>query len=204
MKKIFILISFIPIFFVSCFEYEGRTSRALIKALVHFPSDVAKVHVAVYDGAILADRLVLTETAIPSTGLNITVPPGENRMFLIVGEDYAGLAKYYGVSGPYHVSDENTVNVVANMLPIATNFGLVHIVGAGPSPIRWNNLPGVTFYTIKIFDPGGGPYNATYVGPLNSFYYNPGTAIVLNGIGNAYYEVFNLYSVWSNIASLVF
>jgi hypothetical protein len=194
MKKIFILISFIPILLVSCFEYDGRTSRALIKAMVHFPSDVAKIHVAVYDGAILPERLLLTQTATPSTGLDISVPAGELRMFLIVGEDYEGYAKYYGTSGPYSVSEDNTVNVVASMKPFASNFGLdfkwvnpiVHII--------WNFMPGASHYTVMRKDGAFTEYFVLYMGPLND--YSP-TNYQTHRV-NAYYEIFNLYTVWSD------
>jgi hypothetical protein len=197
MKKIFILMAFIPVLLISCFEYDGRTSRALIKALVRFPSDVAKIHVAVYDGAILPDNILLTETATPSSGLNISVPAGENRMFLILGEDYEGLAKYYGVSGPYNVSEDSMVDVVANMKKIADNFNLTHPVGAAATPLVWNSMPGATQYTVMRMNVTGQgvpilPFVLHYFGFVNTC--AAFTSTTYYSI-SAFYEVFNLNSV---------
>ncbi|PKL17689.1 MAG: hypothetical protein CVV49_09870 [Spirochaetae bacterium HGW-Spirochaetae-5] len=63
------------------------------------PADLLKIHVGVYNGKILIEKLSLSLSEIPSSKIiEVEVPAGDNRTILVIGENILNQAGYYGYS----------------------------------------------------------------------------------------------------------
>jgi hypothetical protein len=157
-----ISVLFFPLILFSCFEYNS-TSRQLLQILNAGPSDIARVHVGVYDGVVSLETELLRETYESGSQFPLEAPPGNNRIFLIYAEGYSGNAKYYGVTPPLTIDENDNPPIVIRMLKFsaASTFNGINL-GANQS---WNAIPGALLYDVII---GGIHYAYT---PNTSFLY---------------------------------
>jgi hypothetical protein len=197
MKKFFLLMACIPIFFISCFEYDGRTSRALVKALVKFPSDVAKIHVGIFDGAVLPENLLEKQTLNPGASLDLQVPPGNNRIIVIWAENAAGIANYFGSTPPMTIEEDTNPLIPIQMKKFSSetppSFGLNHITGT--DILIWNSIPGAVTYEIQKDDLGNQIYYTIAI--VYGTSYNLGGYLQSNFRIRVSVSLFDLTSNWS-------
>ena len=125
MNKIIYMFLFLILIFTGCYQEDEKTTvrinlgnlnavsgvqnRSFIdKVLLIFtknayaqtaPADLIKVHVGVYNGKILIEKLSIDISSIPSSQvLELQVPAGDNRTILVIGENNLNQAGYYGYS----------------------------------------------------------------------------------------------------------
>ena len=187
--KFFSLTAIIAIF-ISILNCDTvGTSKIELKLSV--PSNISKVHIAVYEGSISENNLLTKATAGAVSSTIIDVPASDSAIFLIVGENTSGLAEYYGISSPVNLVAGQTQDVSVTMGLFI--FAIAETLGG--APITWNNV-GASKYTLMYSALDGGPYNSLA-------YEGPDTSVDIDGGDNyyvirAYYDVFDLYTAWSS------
>lgn len=145
-----ILILFSPIILFSCFEYVSNgSSRQLLRILLAAPSDIARIHLGVYDGVVAPETELLRQTFDNGSQFTLQAPSGNNRIFLIYAEGYSGKAKYYGVTPPLTILENDDSQIVIRMQKFSTaeTFNGGNSTG---SRLTWNAIPGAYVYEVNI------------------------------------------------------
>lgn len=192
MKYTLIIMIVLLIAPMSCYLNNKDDSRVTIN-LSTIPADVKVVHVAVYDGVVNDDNLLLVETFSPIKSVELSVPTGANRIFVVWGEGDKGLAVRCGASTPVTV-DQGTSSVSVKMDPFSqTLFSLSYVGTGSPVTYNWNPISGATEYELQANSIGG--FNTIYFGQKNTF---NGPTYYYGERVKAYQSAFDLYSDWDN------
>jgi hypothetical protein len=116
------------------------------------PTDVTSIHIAVFEGSTNVNNLLATYTAAPADVVEIEVPAGINRIFLIVGAANGGnmdIARYAGESAQYDLVPNSNANVSINVQTINIPSNTVTYQDLGNSGIeRWGSVIGADKYLI--------------------------------------------------------
>ncbi len=181
--------------------YESVNARIDIDV----PSDVKKIHIAVCEGTVSEETLLVKETFTPTSTVSIDVPAGENRMFWIITEDEQGYINRTGVSGLESFESGDLAKLDVDITPLQLT-----LINGGPQP------PSYTFtrvyWTLALIPAPGSKWKEYY--QLKRFdFVSPNIVdrgIVYDGMelefrdtngANNYKlrvksNIFNLYSKW--------
>jgi hypothetical protein len=199
MKKLLIIL--MPLILFSCFEYVGTsTSKRVLNLALAAPPDVAKLHIAVFNGVATPDQLIYKQTVAAGSSIPFEVPAGDNRIIVVWAEGYDGYANYYGYTPPINISEDNTIPVPIKMNPFSSAFGLIYT--AGNRTFTWNTIPGAISYNIRYFTyslsmicSGAGYYNVISIS--NSVSVVPACVTVSNYTIQVLTSVFDLMTKWN-------
>jgi hypothetical protein len=184
--------------FLGC--YEAVNARIEIDV----PPDVKKIHIAVCEGTVSEETLLVKETFTPTSTVSIDVPAGDNRIFWVITEDEQGYINRTGVSGleSYESGDLAKLDLEITPLQLTlTNAGVqppfynytrvYWTLASIPAPgSKWKE-----YYQLKRFDGSAAPIDRgiVYDGEEMEFHDS-------NGANNYKLRVksniFDLYSEW--------
>jgi hypothetical protein len=195
-----LLIALLPLFLLSCFEFVGTgMSKRMLNLALAAPGDVAKIHVAVFEGVATPDRLISRQSFAAGSSIPIDVPAGDNRLILVWAEGFSGNANYFGSFGPVSIDENGNTPLPIRMIRFnnnAASFNLTYI-GSPTNLFNWNLIPGALTYELYFTHPMFfTPYNVVSTG--NSYYYNGIGYTPTNTRIRVLTSVFDLGSDWSN------
>jgi hypothetical protein len=175
---------------------SGRWTPTILQFLNELPPEIVKIHIAVYEGYPVGAENIIYKTEInPGDAMSIQVSSGENRFFLIGAENTSGMIQYSGISGPYHVSSDNVVNVVVSMSEVQTSFRRLGAFAL--TAVTWSAINGASYYVLYMGDfdsayPDTNPYDDDIVYSGISSYF--ATSLSRYYRVRAYFEAFGLFS----------
>ena len=146
MKRIAVFIMaalLFPLF--SCYLNTTDKSRVSLKTTPK--PDVTALHVAVYDGVPAEENLLLYQVFLPETPVDLEVPTGEDRIFVIWAETIPGIARYYGKSSPVDIGSDDSEVVTLSMSDM-TIVSVFNIRADGGSKTIWNTIYGTDNYEL--------------------------------------------------------
>ncbi len=122
-----IVFSMLFLFSTSCFYITGKggDAKVLLSIWSRVPANVAKIHVAVCEGAISSDTVLNVQTFEPGSMITVTAPAGAARIMYVVTEDYQGYINYSGASTPVDLESNSETALVAVQL---VSFGNVDVL----------------------------------------------------------------------------
>lgn len=104
-KPIKLLMSLLPFILFSCYDFVGGSnmSKRMLSIALPAPSDVAKLHIGVFDGAITTETMIYNQTVAAGSSIPFDLPVGINRIILVWAEGFDGIANYFGSLGPINI-----------------------------------------------------------------------------------------------------
>lgn len=190
-----LLIILVACLLTQSFCYLNNTDKSRVRIPLIPPDPlVTALHVAVYNGS--PEDLLLYQVFQPDTFVDLEVPSGPDRIFVIWAETTPGIAKYYGQSNPVDVGGDNDEEVMLSMRQFGTVVSVFNLdYSSDYQKLTWKSIYGASLYEI-LKDNG------------NSFYYfdaySTGTsfspAIGPNYKIKAHSSLFNLVSEMSPIS----
>ncbi|MBN1531482.1 MAG: hypothetical protein JXA20_02360 [Spirochaetes bacterium] len=152
----------------SCYlvNTERGTSRIMLAQTL--PAGVTALHVAVYQGTAADENLLSYQVFYQGQSVNMTVPGGSARIFVIWGEGSTpGIVTHCGAAGPVNVASDSDMEVpVAMQLIEDSSFQLID----ESYGMKWEQVNGINEYELQ-YQPGySGPFQTVYVGPGTVYY----------------------------------
>lgn len=189
-----------PFVLFSCFEFvgTGNTAKRLLNLAIAAPGDVAKIHVAVYDGALTPDRVVYNQSFTAGSSLNLELPAGVNRYIVVWAEGFNGTGIYFGSIGPVTIQEQDT-----DSFPLPIQMTRFHTSASTDAfnvqlnypNLTWNGIPGAITYEIQFSDFGESKVTTVNASDINGGCCT-GTIRVLNSVFNIPSESSNPTPNW--------
>jgi hypothetical protein len=181
---------------MSCYivNTEKGTSRVMLAQ--SFPAGVTALHAAVFQGTSAEENLLAYQIFYPGQSVNMSVPGGAARIFVVWGEGSTpGIATYYGTAGPTDVASDGDIEVPVIMQAITT--ALVN-VRYDPDYWKstWNHLQGATDYNLQYYYDASPVFRTVYLGPYIAYYYSGPPPSSVDVRIKATSSIFNLSTVF--------